>query len=871
VPTPPTAPTAPIAPTAGRAARRARALHQRGLQAGAAGRPAAAAGHLRAGLLMLGWADDDENQGNDVRDPDRPVAARLLISLAHQEAEQGRTDYGLRLLDVAEPMTAADDRGILLSQRALLLMRTWRASEALRFFDEAVPLLELSQGYADTVVLARVLLNRGVLHLNVGAVRRAYADFARCQRIATGGRHDSLAAKAAHNLGCCDMLAGDIPAALKLFSDAEEGLRLTAPQWLPVLATDKARALLAVGLTAEAITELGSAIAAFRRQRLDHELGQAELALAQAALAARKPVLARRWAAAAHQRFRRQGNDACAYVAELTRLRSQFRAPRRRVGPIADEAALLAGKLRGCGLGNDADLAELLAARALIARGRPAEARQRIASAASGGAPSLEVSLLRRLARAELAELEGRPGTMLAELRAGLATVQVRRGRLGSIDLQTAAGLLGADLAAAGLRQALARGSAPLVFAWLERSRAQAFLARPVRPPADPRAAEIIAELRQLGYLIRNAELNGTRDPAAIARRARLQREVREHSWLTAGPGDMTSGATLAEVSAALQATDQVLVSILAADNVLHAVVLAGGRVRLVRLGDFAAAAEATLRLTADLDAVAGRRLPPRLEAVIRESIAHQIDVLTAEIIAPLRTLLDGALVIVPTGALTSIPWNMLPDLRGRPVTVCPSASAWLTAYRRSQPAPGLPAGPTAAPPLLVAGPDLDHAAPEVIAIASIYPGSRVLLAESATVGDTLRGLDGTPLAHLAAHGHDDRENFLFSRIDLADGPLMAYDIQQLVTAPRQVILSACDVGRSVARPGEELLGFTAALLYVGAATVVSSVARVADDAAVGIMTAYHRRLADGAGPALALAEAGAIEPLSPFVCFGSG
>ena len=122
--------------------------------------------------------------------------------------------------------------------------------------------------------------------------------------------------------------------------------------------------------------------------------------------------------------------------------------------------------------------------------------------------PSLEVSLLRRLARAELAEVEGRPGTMLAELRAGLAMVQARRGRLGSIDLQTGAGAR-RRLAAAGLRQALARGSAPLVFAWLERSRAQAFLARPVRPPADPRAAEIIAELRQLGYLIRNAELNG--------------------------------------------------------------------------------------------------------------------------------------------------------------------------------------------------------------------------------------------------------------------------------------------------------------------------------------------------------------------------
>ena len=97
-----------------------------------------------------------------------------------------------------------------------------------------------------------------------------------------------------------------------------------------------------------------------------------------------------------------------------------------------------------------------------------------------------------------------------------------------------------------------------------------------------------------------------------------------------------------------------------------------------------------------------------------------------------------------------------------------------------------------------------------------------------------LRALDGAPLAHLAAHGHHDQENFLFSRLDLADGPLMAYDIQQLAAAPRHVVLSSCDVGRTVVRPGEEILGFTAALLYIGTATVIASVTRVADDDAVG-------------------------------------
>ena len=91
----------------------------------------------------------------------------------------------------------------------------------------------------------------------------------------------------------------------------------------------------------------------------------------------------------------------------------------------------------------------------------------------------------------------------------------------------------------------------------------------------------------------------------------------------------------------------------------------------------------------------------------------------------------------------------------------------------------------------------------------------------------TLRALDGAPLAHLAAHGYHDSENFLFSRLHLADGPLMAYDVQQLAAAPRQVILSACDIGRAQVRPGGELLGFTAALLYAGTATVIASVARV--------------------------------------------
>jgi tetratricopeptide (TPR) repeat protein len=369
---------------------------------------------------------------------------------------QGRTEYGLRLLDRAEALASADDRGVVLLQRGLLVARAWRGGEALRTLDEAVALLDGNP--AETENMAGALLNRSFVHLNAAHVRRARADLAWCRRVAVDHGHGLLAAKAVHNLGYCELLAGDVPAALQLFNDAASAYRRSAPGNLAVVAMDKARALLAVGLAGDAASELDGAMTSFRRQRLYSDLAEAELARSEAALATGDWAEARRWAAAAGRRFRRQGNDACSGLAELTGLRARFVAPGRPAS-IAAVALRLAERLRGCGLVIDADLAELLAARALLAAGRAGEVRRRIAAVRRrGAAVPLAVALLRRLARAELAESEGRTGTALAELRAGLALVQARRGRLGSVDLQTGTAALGAGLAAAGLRMALDRG-----------------------------------------------------------------------------------------------------------------------------------------------------------------------------------------------------------------------------------------------------------------------------------------------------------------------------------------------------------------------------------------------------------------------------
>jgi CHAT domain-containing protein len=316
---------------------------------------------------------------------------------------------------------------------------------------------------------------------------------------------------------------------------------------------------------------------------------------------------------------------------------------------------------------------------------------------------------------------------------------------------------------------------------------------------------------------------------------------------------------------------DRVLICYLLRGDRLTGLVVGAGRTQVVQLGAFGAIAEIARRLLADLDAVAGRALPERLEAAIRASIQRHVTLLDDELLRPFEGLLGaGSLVIVPTGILAALPWSMLPRLRTRPVTVAPSATAWLNTARLAEqpPVAGIRRTPG---PLLVAGPHLLHAEAELDEIAKLYPDHRTLRGERATVAAALAGLEGAPMAHLAAHGHHEPDNGLFSRLDLADGPLMVYDMQQLAGVPRLITLSACDVGRAVVTPGDEFLGFTAALLHAGTACVVSSVTRVVHETAAMVMTALHRALAGGASPSAALTEASANEPLATFVCFGAG
>ena len=217
----------------------------------------------------------------------------------------------------------------------------------------------------------------------------------------------------------------------------------------------------------------------------------------------------------------------------------------------------------------------------------------------------------------------------------------------------------------------------------------------------------------------------------------------------------------------------------------------------------------------------------------------------------------DRPLVVVPTGALQSLPWSILPSCAGRPVTVTPSAALWLgsgaSAGRDQPPGPVMPAGPV----VVAAGPGLPGAEREAAAVAALH---RVTPRQglAATVDAVAAALDGAGIVHLAAHGRVHPSNPLFTSLTFTDGPLTVYDVECLRQPPQVVVLAACDVGRSAVQAGDELIGLSATFLALGTSQVVASVIPVPDAETVPLMVAFHRRLAAGTPtvPALAAAQA---------------
>ncbi|MEV6240136.1 CHAT domain-containing protein [Lentzea sp. NPDC051838] len=269
-----------------------------------------------------------------------------------------------------------------------------------------------------------------------------------------------------------------------------------------------------------------------------------------------------------------------------------------------------------------------------------------------------------------------------------------------------------------------------------------------------------------------------------------LERDVRRLA-LAVGPRSSADQAT---------PPDLPLVSFIVREGEMTAVTLMGGRARLRVVAD-----PAELVRTAKLALRAGRP--------VANDLLPEVD----------------EVVVVPDGALHDMPWAAL-----RPkVHVLPRLRSWREPRHTST-------------RVWISGPGLTHG--EVAALQREHGGSIF----RSTVEETLRGLEGAGVAHIAAHGHANADNPLFSFLELADGPLYGYDIARLENPPEVVVLSACESG--LAR----------AFLDAGTRAVIASVLPVPDARVGEAMAEVHRRIDHPVEAARAVAHLG-------FSCYGTG
>lgn len=842
-------------------------------------RPHEAVVSLRRALRLL--HDDAEPVPTELR-------VRILISLAYSDAEVRSFADGVEHLRVAgthlpsvpDPRVRADLEATIEAQHGLMLMRLGRFDDSIALLDRAVLLGDraAAQGAANHFALGSNLINRALAHVASGRPGQAQRDLRRSLDVAEAGlshpdsdedRLGIMAAKAHNNLGIVAWRVGDIPRALRHFEDAGRRFERLDPSILPKLRLGQADALLAAGLAEEAAKHLDEALPEMHRHRDHQNLAEAEAMRAAAALVDGDHTTARKLASSARRRFLRRGSIAWAAIASLTRLRSDVATAleRGRVPSALPARALaLSEELTGLRLVDEASVARMLAIRLELRRGAPEAAAAQLALVPKPRRVSpVDHRMLLRLCRAELAVANGNRRAAFSQARGGFTELGRLRDRMGGLEMVSGTAVHGRELGELAVRLVLdqPRAAARRLFDWLERTRAQVYRYEPLPSLGNPELVERVQQYRMLGRQVQQARVAGKPVAELTSRHTALQREVIRLGWRDEPWGRPRPIADLDDVAEELG--DRALVSFVASGPQIAAVVVVGGRARLVRLGELADTVNAARELRADLDALSPDHLPAPIVTAVSNSARLRARRLDEQLLRPLaRVVGDRELVVVPTGDLYAVAWGVLPSLRGRPVSVAPSATAWLTAMRT--PTPTDPGGT-----VLAAGPGLLAAVGEVGGLRVHYPDAHLLDGERAGVQEVLAALDGARLAHLAAHGTHEPENALFSSLELADGALYAHEISRLRRPPEHVVLAACELALSRIRPGDEALGFAGALLAIGSRTVTAPMTRVGDEAAAAAMADYHRRLAAGAPPAVALAEASAVDPLRrPFVCLGA-
>ncbi|MFC7388029.1 CHAT domain-containing protein [Sphaerisporangium rhizosphaerae] len=698
--------------------------------------------------------------------------------------------------------------------------------------------VERLTGAGDPRFLAGALLNRGLAHTFLEDYDAASRDLSACAALARDAGLDHIATLAEANVPFVAARRGDVQAAFTGYEAAERALT-GYPERLAAMRADFAGALLAAYLPGEARALLRQAVPDLAATGALVALAESRLLLAQVELLVGDPYQARAAAEAAARELDGQGRDAWVPLAEEVILRSRI-AVERPSPRLAEQARSLAARLAAHGWPAPAAALRLTAAELTTAG--PTDA--------GGSVPDVVEGDLEFV-------INGAPA-------AGRAHRVVRHH-------------------AVALRHSL-RGDPPAAFSALREGLREAAAGSERLSDPGVRAHAVRAGERLAGFGLSLALRDGR--PDTVLGWAEHCRAVARGHAGEAMPID--------HLRAALGGA--ALVQLVRHDDLLAAVVVTAEHRVLRSLGSYTEAAEATIRLRYGL-----RRAGLRDTGSGPPGVAVEAGALAARLVDPLAAdIADRPLVIVPTGALHTLPWATLPPLHGRALCVAASAGAWLTATSRHpdppsgvrpSPAPVPPSDGVAGPvvvgaPLVaaVAGPGLEHAGTEAARVVRAYqeaartattrrpPGDPAATAVrvAATTAGVLAALGRAEVVHIAAHGFFSARSPLLSRIALDDGALMAYDLLGLRRTPWLVVLSACDAGMAHAPVDGTALGLAGAFLDQGSACVIAGLVPVRDEEALTLMTLLHKLLVRGHAPAEALAIASERTGVHGFACFGS-
>jgi tetratricopeptide (TPR) repeat protein len=790
--------------------------------------------------------------GPDVQalDPTEVLRLRARIHITRAVTRFGidGPEAGLGVLDEVHRMVQGQAAALLGVQAHLqagainVMASNWR---------QALAELEQVEPHLDELVVPErcaALINRGLAHLSLFHLDLGRADLEAAAALAVAHSLPLEEFKARHNLGCLAYLAGDIPGALRLLGEAA-GMDVDITSARGHL--DHGKVLLDAGLVDEAEEVLQRGLDAARHDHQPFERGEIHLDLARAALLRGDAAEARTRAGHAVRTFRAIRAAGRAEEVELLGAVIDLGVGRRltRAAQVASRWDTPTPTLPS------ERLATRIKVEVALARQDLDAARAELSRLGSGHPVSLGVLLHEHLLAARLAEAEGDHPRATGIMREAAARLAHDQGEVHSLEVRAGLAFHAARIRDADVAAATDTGSLAELFESVERWRAASHRTPPLRPSDDEETAALVGRLRQLRQVTPHGS-SAHLDEDATALEAAITTRLRAVRGDPDGDDLQPASADVALRTAADRGVT--LVTFHEVRGTVVRLVLDGSRILQSVLGAAGDLATAAARAHADVRAASLAR--PSMAAFLdraRERSLLEVD----------RALLggvhvEGTVVVVPTTALASLPWRALPSLSPHPVVAAPSVTAWVRRPTRATGPPGVAA---------LAGPGLPRALEEVGGIVKAWgrhTGSRGRTPHTgyAVASDVRDALAASSVVHLAAHGHHVDQSPLFSSLDMADGPVFAHELRAPLAA-ELVVLSACDVGRTRGRAGDEPLGLAAALLSLGVQCVVAATNPVRDDVAAAAMVELHQRLAAGADVATALRDTTARVPGAEAFC----